>query len=145
MGTTITCHDIAGNITELKTRLSNVLSETLPYGTVFRSVSALSLKKSSKSIKHIHIYINMTRVLFLSNVGMTLASHLRRSASVWKSFWFWMTSRNDSGIYDCIRKSCKSADISKNMSSFSQYLQLLLSLFRKKNRGISDLPANGCR
>ena len=56
MGTSITCHALAGITTALKTCLSNVLSTTLPYGTIFGSVSALSLQKS---LKKIHTYIQI--------------------------------------------------------------------------------------
>ena len=39
----------------VKICLSNVLSMTLPYGTIFGSVSALSLEKSSKNIQAYYI------------------------------------------------------------------------------------------
>ena len=55
MGTTITCHALAGKTTALKTCLSNVLSKTLPYCTTFGSVSALSLENPRKTYKHICI------------------------------------------------------------------------------------------
>ena len=53
MGTSITCHALAGIPTALKTCLSIALSTTLPYGTILGSVSALL----EKLLKNIHTYI----------------------------------------------------------------------------------------
>ena len=51
IGTAITCHALDGTTIAPKTCLSDVLSKTLPYGTTFASVSALSPEKSSKDIQ----------------------------------------------------------------------------------------------